>query len=83
MDDNPYYKIEAAAAFAPSPLEPNELFRRPYWSVYLENQIYILGYISGELAGRYKRLQISKTEAQQLMAGEICCESVLISRGAS
>ena len=83
MDDNPYYTIEAAAPFETSPLAPNELFRGPFWSVYLENQTYVLGYISGELAGRYKQLEISEFEAQQLIKGEVSCESVLLWHGAS
>ena len=82
MDDTPFYTIEPAPPFVPSPLEPNELFRGSYWSVYLEDETYVLGYISGELAGRYKRLEISKTEAEQLMAGAISCESVLLAHDA-
>ena len=82
VDDNPYYTIEPAPPFEPSPLAPGELFRGPYWSVYLEDETYVLGYISGELAGRFKRLEISKSEADQLMAGAISCESVLLAHGA-
>ncbi len=82
MDDNPFYTIKSAPPFVPSPLEPNELFRGPYWSVYLKDETYVLGYISGELTGRYKRLSISKTEAEQLMASEISCESVLLAHDA-
>ena len=74
--------IEPAPEFRPSPLEPNELFRGPYWSVYLENETYVLGHISGEHGGGFKRLAISKREAEQLMAGQTSCEDVLIAHHA-
>ena len=82
MNDD-YFTIHPAPKFEPTPLAPGELFRGDSWSVYLEEQTYILGYVSGELAGRFKRITISPREAQQLMAGEITCESVLIGHGAS
>lgn len=77
-DDNPYFTIQPAPKWEPTPLAPNELFRGEYWSVYLENATYILGYILGEMAGRFKRIAISEAEARQLMAGAVTCESVLI-----
>ena len=82
INDNPYYSIRPAPQFEPTPLEPNELFRGAYWSIFLEDQTYILGYISGELAGRFKRIAISQHEAEQLMAGAVSCESVLLRHGA-
>ena len=77
MNDD-YFTIQPAPEFKPTPLEPGELFRGEYWSVFLEDEAYILGYISGELAGRFKRIAILQSEAEQLMAGEITCETVLI-----
>ena len=47
-----------------------------------KTQTYVLGYVSGELAGRYKRLQISKSQAEQLMAGAVSCDDVLLAHGA-
>ena len=81
-DDNPYYSLAPAPQWEPTPLQPGELFRGDYWSVFLENQTYVLGFISGELAGRFKRIAISPGEAEQLMAGEITCESVLLRHNA-
>ena len=83
MDDNSYYSIEPATPFVPTPLQPNELFRGPYWSVYLQAETYVLEYISGELAGRLKQLEITQAEAERLMAGEISGESVLLAHDAS
>ena len=82
MNDE-FFTIKPAPQFEPTPLEPGELFRGEYWSIYLEDKTYILGYVSGELAGRFKRIAISQTEAEQLIAGEVSCESVLIRHGAS
>ena len=78
MKDDSYFTIQPAPKFAPTPLAPNELFRGDYWSIFLENKAYVLGFVSGELAGRFKRISISEAEARQLMAGEVTCESVLI-----
>ena len=82
MNDD-YFTIQPAPKQEPAPLEPTEIFRGEFWSVYLEDETYILGYVSGELAGRFKRIAISQNEAEQLMAGAVTCESVLIQRGAS
>lgn len=81
-DNNPYFTIQPAPKWEPAPLEPNELFRGDYWSVFLEEQTYILGFISGEMSGRFKRIAISQSEAEQLMASEVTCESVLIRHNA-
>lgn len=81
-DNNPYFSIHPAPRFEPSPLADNELFRGEYWSVYLENQTYVLGFISGELAGRFKRITISQDEAEQLMASEVTCEQILLAHDA-
>ncbi len=82
MDDD-LFTLEPAPNFEPTPLAPNELFRGEFWSVFLENQTYILGFVSGEMAGRFKRITISQSEAEQLIAGAVTCESVLIRHGAN
>ena len=82
MNDDSF-TIQPPPKFEPSPLAPDELFRGDYWSVYLEDETYILGYVSGELVGRFKRIAILPREAEQLMAGAVTCESVLIAHDAS
>lgn len=85
MNDNPYFTLGPKvdpSQFVPTPLEPNELFRGDYWSIYLEDGVYVLGFMSGELAGRFKRVTISRENAEALMKGEVSCESLLRKLGA-
>ena len=80
MDDNPYFTLGPEidpSQFVPTPLEPNELFRGEWWSIYLEGGAYILDFMSGELSGRNRRVTVTRDEAEVLMSGDVKADDVL------
>lgn len=82
MDDKAFFTLQEPESIEISPLAPDELFRGPFWSVFRDGETFDLGYLSGELAGRFKRIKISEAEARALMAGKTSCDSVLLAHGA-
>lgn len=51
------------------------------WSAWKINANFVLEYISGELAGRIKRISITETEYQKLVEKKISVEQVLGAHG--
>ena len=81
MEDNPYFKIVPSQPWKPSPLEPNEIHRGDWWSVYLENGRYEFNFVTGQLAGYEKRFPITKEDAEQVIAGELDPQELLRRNG--
>ena len=53
------------------------------WSIIQKDQKYVLEYISGELAGRKKSIEISQEDAQRLANDEATIDEILIAYGAN
>lgn len=56
--------------------ESDHEFLRDSWSVRKQGERFIFEYISGELAGSLKVIEVSDADAQQLMASQISAEEI-------
>jgi hypothetical protein len=61
---------------------PIDGIRGHAWSAFPENGKYIFEYISGELAGRLKKIQISLEEFENLKHGRTTDAAILLAHGA-
>jgi hypothetical protein len=52
------------------------------WQAWIDSNQYYLEYISGELAGRLKKIQISFKEFEDLKLGLTTCDAILLIHGA-
>lgn len=81
FNKDPLYTTLPMPEWKSTPLLPNELHRGDWWSVFREGEGYALEWVSGELAGRLKRIPIESEEARRLVAGEITPDEVLRAHG--
>lgn len=51
------------------------------WTIQRESGLYILSYVSGELAGREKAIPIEEADAVRLANGEANIDEILIAYG--
>jgi hypothetical protein len=58
--------------------QSNEIVHGNAWKAFSTEAGHFVEYISGELAGRTKKLTITEQEYQQLAAGQITFDSLLI-----
>ncbi|RJG12038.1 hypothetical protein D3879_01545 [Pseudomonas cavernicola] len=63
-------------------LASEDEFFGPFWSVRKTGDNFVLRYISGEVGGRLKELEITKEEFEFIRNGEIDINSVLLKYGA-
>ena len=51
------------------------------WRIVRDGAVYVLSYISGEIAGREKAVVIDEADAKRLAAGECDIDAILIAYG--
>ncbi len=51
------------------------------WTIVKDGEVYVLSYISGELAGREKAITIEEADAKRLAAGDVTIDDILIAYG--
>jgi hypothetical protein len=77
IKDNPYFKIVPAVPFVPHAPAADEILHGDFWSLHLRDGAYYLEYVSGELAGRAKSLQVTKADFESIRDGVLTIDHVL------
>ncbi len=78
IKDNPYFKIVDAETVETVSKPKDMILSGDSWSVHLRQKKLFLDYVSGELAGREKSLEITKEEYEALKDGSLTIDSILI-----
>lgn len=83
ITDNPYFKVVAAKPIEVCQKNADEILSGDSWSAYLRNNNYDLEYLSGELAGRAKKIAITGEEFEGLENGSLTVDDILIAHNAN
>ena len=69
ISDNPYFKIIPGKIAGAKKNAENTILEGESWSVYKVEDRILLEYVSGELAGREKSIEITEAEFSKLQSG--------------
>lgn len=70
FDGLDFVQVKPGSYPAETHTEPGTIVKGDFWSVLLRGDRYVLDYISGEIGGRARQLEISEAEARTLSVGD-------------
>ncbi|WP_411992482.1 hypothetical protein [Agarivorans sp. DSG3-1] len=71
-----YYKEKPFVYPQSSPEDSKNLFFRNGWSVCKRDENYFFSYISGQLQGAGREIEITKSDYEQAKVGKICFDEM-------